>query len=376
METNQEIIKLRNQIDNFDSQMLTIINQRAYLAQKIGHIKANHHLPVLNPEREKTILDNILKANAGPIKDKNLIAIWSEIMSACRAIEANIQVAFLGPVGTFSEQAMFGYFGNAIDGVAAANIDEAFKMVETEQTQFAIVPIENSTEGAVSRTLDLLLSTSCCIVGEIILHINHHLLSQHHNVEQAFANAKIIAAHPQALAQCQQFLNNHASLRYLERQAVASNALAAQMAQKNSSILAIASEQAANAYQLNKTCQYIQDETNNRTRFVVLGHDMAAVSGHDQTSLIFSICNEVGSILKAIAPLEKYGVSMSRLQSRPARQDTFQYEQRDKQNNKEWEYHFLVDIDGHIQQDNVAQAISEVKKNVRFFKCLGSYAKL
>jgi chorismate mutase / prephenate dehydratase len=369
MQLTQEIIQLRDQIDDFDQKILQLINQRANLAKKIGHIKADSKLPVLNPERERIVLDNILKSNAGPIGDNSLIAIWLEIMSACRAIENNMQVAFLGPSGTFSEQAMFGYFGQSIVGIAATSIDETFKMVETHQTHFAIAPIENSTEGGVSRTLDLLLSTSCKIVGEIIIQVQHHLLSKVSNVDHAYKSAKIIAAHPQALAQCQQFLNNHASLRSLERQAVASNALAAQMAQKDESILAIASEQAANTFQLHKIYQHIQDEANNRTRFIILGHDAPPPCGHDQTSLVFSICNEAGSILKAIEPFKKYDVSMSRLQSRPAKQTLMQ-------NNKDWEYYFLVDIDGHIQSPHIAQAIEEVKQNVRFFKCLGSYAKV
>ncbi|MFM2343933.1 MAG: hypothetical protein RLZZ210_542 [Pseudomonadota bacterium] len=368
MELDEQILPMRTQIDAIDKQILSLLNRRASLAQEIGEIKEKHNAPIFKPEREKAIMQSLEKSNAGPLTNTSVSNIWREIISACRSLEGESSVAFLGPNGTFSEQAMFSYFGKHTRGIACSSIDDVFKTIETNQTQFAIVPIENSTEGAVSRTLDLLLGTSVRIIGEVIIGISHHLLSQHSDFKQAIANAKIIGAHPQALAQCQQFLNSNTQLRNLERKAMASNALAAELATQDETILAIASEQAAQQYHLYKVKQHIQDEVNNRTRFIILGNSTPPPSGNDQTSLMFSIYNEVGSILKAITPFTKYGVSMSRLQSRPAKQQTTQ--------SKDWEYHFVVDIDGHIEDSRVAKALEEVKQNVKFLKWLGSYAKI
>ncbi len=368
MELDEQILPMRTQIDAIDKQILSLLNRRASLAQEIGEIKEKNNAPVFKPEREKAIMHSLEKSNAGPLTDISIGNIWREIISACRSLEGESNVAFLGPSGTFSEQAMFSYFGKYTRGISCSNIDDVFKTIETNQTQFAIVPIENSSEGSVSRTLDLLLGTSVKIIGEVIIGITHHLLSQHIDFKQAITHARVIGAHPQALAQCQQFLNSNPQLRNLERKAMASNALAAELAAHDQTILAIAGEQAAQQYHLYKVKQHIQDEINNRTRFIVLGHNSPPPSGNDQTSLMFSIYNEAGSILKAIAPFGKYGVSMSRLQSRPAKQKT--------SHSKDWEYHFAVDIDGHIEDVRISEALEEVKQNVKFLKWLGSYAKI
>jgi chorismate mutase/prephenate dehydratase len=362
----EKILPFRIQIDAIDKEILSLLNKRAKLAQEIGHIKNEFKAPVFKPEREKMIVKSLEQENAGPLTHISIQSIWREIMSACRSLEEENRVAFLGPAGTFSEQAMFTYFGLQTHGFACTNIDEVFRAIETKQTKFAILPIENSTEGAVSRTLDLLFNTSCYIIGEVIIDINHQLLSKISQPKEAMTKAKVIVAHPQALAQCQIFLNSNPELKNLERRAVESNAYAAELSMHDETILAIAGEQAANEYGLFKIKQHIQDEINNRTRFIILGNDKTNSTGLDQTSIMFAIKNEVGAIVKAVAPFSKYEVSMSRLQSRPAKQTG---------NTREWEYHFLVDIDGHINDEKVAKALEEVKQNTKFFKWLGSYTK-
>jgi len=368
MEIDEQIIPMRTQIDAIDKQILSLLSRRASLAQQIGEIKEKNNIAVFKPDRERAILQALEHSNSGPLSNSSINNIWREIISACRALEGESKVAFLGPNGTFSEQAMFGYFGRNAKGMPCSSIDEVFRVIETNQTHFAIVPIENSTEGAVSRTLDLLLNTSAYIIGELVIGITHHLLSQHNDFKKAINAAAIIGAHPQALAQCQHFLNSNPLLKNLERRAMSSNAYAAELAAQDETILAIASEQAATEYHLFKIKQHIQDEANNRTRFIILGHHKTPSTGNDQTSLMIGIPNEVGAIVKAIMPFSKFGVSMSRLQSRPAKHQTT--------SSKDWEYHFLIDIDGHIEDIRVMKAIEEVKQNSKFIKWLGSYAKI
>ncbi len=366
-DVQQQIQPLRTEIDKIDQKILSLISDRAKLAQKIGEIKQNYNEPIFKPEREKAILKSLQENNNGPLTNLSLYTIWKEIISACRSLEKDSRVAFLGPNGTFSQQAMCNYFGNNTNGVPCFSIDEVFKTLESRQAEFAIVPIENSNEGPVNRTIDLLLHTQSSIIGEIVLDVEHNLLSKYDDINLALSKSKIIAAHPQALAQCQNFFNNHPHLQNLERKAMASNALAAQLASQDETVLAVASGQAGNEYNLHSIKQSIQDDQNNRTRFIILGFSKTLPSGNDQTSLIISTYNEVGSIAKAIVPFSKFGLSMSRLQSRPAKNES--------KNSKEWEYNFLIDIEGHIDDEIVAQAVKEVEFGCKMVKVLGSYVK-
>jgi chorismate mutase / prephenate dehydratase len=376
----QDISPLREQIDLIDNQLLSLISYRANLANQIGDIKSKYNAPIFKPDRERAIFRSLENKNKGPLSNADITNIWREIISSCRGLEGKLKIAFLGPNGTFSEQAMQSYFGKTSQGLPCLSIDDVFRTIDTEQVKHAVVPIENSTEGAVSRTLDLLIISPSKIIGEIIIGVNHNLLSTHSDFKKALNSAKAICAHPQALAQCQVFLNNTPQLKNLERRAVSSNALAAQMAAEDDSILAIASDYAANEYGIHIIKQYIQDEVNNRTRFIVLGNEYAERTGSDQTSIMLSINNETGAILKAISPFAKYNVSMSRLQSRPVKlsiEEQAKFTSNPNFNaNNSWEYYFLIDIDGHIDDYSVKKALDEVKSNVKFFKCLGSYAKI
>ena len=353
---DQRLTPLRAQIDAIDQELLELLSKRAKAAQEVGHIKNESSAPIFRPERENQVIQNVLQKNPGPLLADGLASIWREIMSACRALESKQTIAYLGPTGTFSEQAAHQFFGQSISGLPCVSLDEVFKAVEKGAATFGVVPVENSSEGAVSRTLDLLLESPLQISGEVVLPIRHHLLTKHGSLD----GVKTVCAHAQALAQCQQWLSVHAP--QLQRQAVSSNAEAARMASKDSSIAAIAGEPAQLAYGLQIVSAQIQDDPNNRTRFVVIGQYACQPCGQDQTSLVLSVANQPGAVHHLLGPLAKHGVSMTRFESRPARKGS-------------WEYHFYIDIEGHASDAKVATAITELKSIAAFYKNLGSYPR-
>lgn len=349
-----KLTPLREQIDAIDAQILALLSRRAELAQEVGHVKAETNAPVFRPEREAQVLRGVAQRNPGPLKGAEVQTIFREIMSACRSLEKRVTVAYLGPSGTFSEQAVYQQFGSAVEGLPCISIDEVFRATEAGTADFGVVPIENSSEGAVNRTLDLMLGTTTIISGEISIPVHHSLMTK----TGAMEGVTVVCAHSQALAQCQVWLNQHYPA--LERRAVASNAEAAVMASKDASIAAIASEMAGEQYKLGVVNGHIQDDPHNRTRFAVIGHLQTNPSGADQTSLVLAVPNKAGAVYNLLAPLAVNGVSMTRFESRPARIGT-------------WEYYFYVDIEGHVQNPAVAKALVELKDNAAFFKVLGSY---
>ena len=352
--SDNKLLPLRHQIDAIDAQILDLLNQRARVAQEVGHVKAETNAPVFRPEREAQVLRAMAKANHGPLQDEDVQLIFREIMSACRALERRVVVAFLGPVGTFSEQAVYKQFGRSIEVLPCISIDEVFRATEAGTADFGIVPIENSTEGAVNRTLDLLLHTSLSISGELAIAVQHSLMSKSGNLD----GVTRICAHSQALAQCQTWLNQH--YPHIERHAVASNAEAAKMASSDHSIAAIASEIAGMQYDLEIISAHIQDDPHNRTRFAVIGRLQTTPSGKDQTSLVLAVPNKAGAMYHLLSPLSQHGVSMTRFESRPARTGN-------------WEYYFYVDVEGHVMDDKVAAAMADLYESAAFFKILGSY---
>jgi chorismate mutase/prephenate dehydratase len=345
---------LREQIDAIDKQILDLLNRRARVAQDVGHLKAETNAPVFRPEREAQVLRNVAERNPGPLDGTDVQTIFREIMSACRALEKRVTVAYLGPAGTFSEQAVYQQFGHAVEGMPCASIDEVFRAAEAGTADFGVVPVENSSEGAINRTLDLLLQTTLAISGELSIPVHHSLMSKAGSMD----GITRICAHSQALAQCQVWLNQH--YPNIERQAVASNGEAARIAGEDSTAAAIAGEIAGQKYNLQVVNAHIQDDPHNRTRFAVVGRLQTAPSGKDQTSLVLSVPNKAGAVYNLLAPLARHGVSMTRFESRPARMGT-------------WEYYFYVDVEGHAQDDKVAKALAELKENAAFFKILGSY---
>ena len=342
---------LREQIDAIDAQVLALINQRAQHAQTIGQLKNG---TVYRPEREAQVLTRIKKINAGPLSDETAARLFREIMSACLALEKPLSVAYLGPQGTFSQAAAVKQFGHAAQTTPCASIDEVFRVVNAGAADYGIVPVENSTEGAVNRTLDLLQDTPLKICGEVDLRIHHYLLRKVVGLD----GVKVIYSHGQSLAQCHEWLNRH--LPSVPRVQVTSNAEAARMAAADKSALAIAGELAAEIYGLHCLFEHIEDEPNNTTRFLVLGLHDVGVSGNDKTSLLMSARNLPGAILELLQPFARHGVSLTKLESRPADSGL-------------WEYVFFVDVEGHRDTPAVAAALAELKDKAALLKLLGSY---
>ncbi len=348
---SDELKKLRASIDALDQQMLELVNRRAAHAHSIGQLKNGI---VYRPEREAQILRRIKEANPGPLSDETVTRLFREIMSACLALEKPMAVTYLGPQGTFSEAAAIKHFGHAANAIACTSIDEVMHKVEAGEVDYAVTPVENSTEGAVGRTLDLMLATPLKICGEVILRVHQHLLRK----TTGLKNIKRIYSHTQSFAQCHEWLNSN--LDDVQRVQVASNAEAARLASKDKGSCAIAGEMAAERYGLNILARNIEDEPNNTTRFWILGVHDAAPSGKDKTSLVMSSKNVPGAVHQLLTPLARYGVSMSKLESRPSRTGL-------------WEYVFFVDIEGHRQEENVAKALAELGEKAAFMKILGSY---
>ena len=343
---------IRRKIDVLDARLVKLISARAKIAQQVGRIK-NGAL-VYRPEREAQVLRRVSDLNPGPMPSTSMRRIYVEIMSACRALEDKLAVAYLGPEGTFSQDAATRHFGGSIAAYSCTTIDEVFKHVETATTGYGVVPVENSTDGAIGRTLDLLLTTPARVCGEIMLPVRQCLMSRAKN----YAGIKKIYSHAQSLAQCQHWLARH--LPGAERIAVVSNAEAARMASSEAHAGAIASQTASILYKLNLLARNIQDEARNITRFLVLAREDVAPSGHDKTSLIMSARNVPGAMESLLSPLAKNNVSMTRLESRPARTGR-------------WEYLFYLDIEGHAHEAREARALAEIETKASFLKILGSY---
>ena len=355
---DEQLADLRVQIDALDRELLSLINRRARLAHAVGEVKKIDGSPVFRPDRENQVIERVMGANPGPLLPTSIGPIWREIMSACRALEAPQRVAFLGPVGTFTELAMFQYFGSSIEPIACASFDEIFRATASGSADFGVIPIENSTEGIVARTLDLLLESDLTIMGETSLAIQHNLLRK----DPGRDGIRVVAAHPQALAQCQGWLSQN--LPHAERRAVASNAEGARLAAEDASVAALASERAASMFGLHVVQQAVQDEAHNRTRFFVVTradrHLPAGPTGRDCISLAVSVPNQPGAVHDMLVPLKHHGVSMNRIESRPARSG-------------QWEYVFFIDVVGHPDTPNVAAALQALRAQVSFIKVLGSY---
>ena len=326
--------------------------------RRVGELKGATGTAVFRPERENLILERAASLSRnfdGPAGK----AIFREIISSCRALERTTTVAYLGPAGTFSEMAVLRQFGSSVEARPCSTIAEVFRMTENSRTDFGVVPVENSTQGTVAVTLDLLLDTSLTIVGEVSIPIIHNLLTRSGDLSKV----KTVMAHPQALAQCREWLSTH--LPGARQVSCSSNAEGARIASEDDSVGAIASHRAAELYQLGIAGEGIQDWAGNRTRFLVLGHHPTHRSpepGKDKTTFEFSMVNKAGALFEGLEPLARHGVSMTHLESRPAR-------------NGAWEYNFFVDVEGHIEDEAVKKALTEIKAETAVFKFLGSYPK-
>ena len=342
----------RAAIDALDGEILQRLSARARHAHAIGALKGG--AGAYRPERETQVIARLHARNAGPLPNAAVTAVFREIMSGCRALEQTLRIAYLGPAGTFSHAAVAKHFGTMVDAVPLPTFDDIFRAVSSGQTDYAVVPVENSTEGAVGRTLDLMCTTDLSICGEVKLRVAQNLLSNAGSI----AAVTRVYSHGQSLAQCVQWLAQH--LPGVPRIAVASNAEAARLAAAEPDAAAIAGENAGAIYGLATLAPHIEDEPNNTTRFWVLGRQQPAPSGKDETSLVMSCPNRPGAVYELLEPLARHGVSMSRFESRPARTGL-------------WEYLFFVDVVGHRDDPRLAQALDELARKAPFLKLLGSY---
>jgi chorismate mutase/prephenate dehydratase len=344
---------LRQEIDALDRTLIENLSARAALARRVGQLKVGQ---MYRPEREAQVLRRIMAQNRGPLSDETMARLFREIMSACLAVERPITVAYLGPPGTFSEKAAVRHFGMEAATLPCPTIDEVYRGVESGAADFGVVPVENSTEGAVGRSLDLMPGTSLKVCGEVLVRIHQNLMAA--NSAIAFGDIARVYSHGQSLAQCHEWLN--LNLPKAERIQVSSNAEAARRASDDATGAAVAGDSAAAHYKLNILATNIEDEPNNTTRFLVLGDYAPQPSGRDKTSLVLSARNVAGAVYRMLTPFAERGVSMSKFESRPSKAAI-------------WEYLFFVDIEGHRDDANVASALEEVRNIAGYVKVLGSY---
>lgn len=349
---------IRKNIDVVDQKIQTLISERAQLAQQVADVKlAQGEDPVFyRPEREAEVLREVVARNQGPLSGEEMARLFREIMSACLALEQPLQVAFLGPEGTFTQAAALKHFGGSVNTVPMAAIGEVFREVESGAVNYGVVPVENSTEGVVNHTLDMFMQSSLTICGEVDLRVHHHLLGK--GAERS--RLKRIYSHQQSLAQCREWLDTH--LPGVERVSVSSNAEAARRVANEENVAAIASDIAAEIYELDILDANIEDNPDNTTRFLIIGRQLATPSSDDKTSLLVYAPNKPGALHQLLQPFADNSISMSRIESRPSRLAN-------------WEYVFFIDINGHVDDEKVTRCLDTLRNEVAMLKVLGSYPR-
>jgi chorismate mutase / prephenate dehydratase len=353
------IDSIRDRIDDIDRRIHELLNERAQFAQQVGNSKRSAGLSTADfykPEREAQVLRQALERNKGPLRNEEIARLFREIMSACLAQQEPLKVAFLGPEGTFSQQAVLKHFGHSVRALPLTSIGEVFEEVQAGHADFGIVPIENSTEGTVNNTLDMFLSSPLKICGEVELRIHQHVMGRMHGLEKIVR----ICSHQQSLAQCRQWLDEY--LPNAERVPVSSNAEAARRARDEDCTAAIAGQAAAEIYGLNIIVPEIEDTPDNSTRFLVIGRKLFSASGNDKTTLLVSAGNtqSPGALHRLLGPLAEHGISMTRIESRPSRRG-------------KWDYVFFIDVVGHAEQHPLSTALAQLKEQTSLFRVLGSY---
>ena len=351
---------LRADIDAVDEQLHALLNQRARLAQRAGISKHEdgHTVDFYRPEREAEVLRRVLERNPGPLRNEEVVRLFREIMSACLAQEEPLKVAFLGPEGTFTQQAVLRHFGHSVRALALPTVDEVFQEVEAGNADFGVVAIENSSEGTITNTLDRFLTSPLHICGEVELRIHHCLMGKMDALERVLR----VCSHGQALAQCRGWLDEH--LPDAERVPVPSNAEGARRARDEHGSAAIAGETAAEVYGLNILVREIEDRADNTTRFLVVGRKLLRSSGADRTTLLLTYgdTSSPGALYRLLEPLAKHGINMTRIESRPSRR-------------RKWDYVFFIDVEGHAEDARLRKALAALKKRASLFRVLGSYPR-
>jgi chorismate mutase/prephenate dehydratase len=356
LQNKKSINKLRQEIDAVDDRLLELLNQRASLVIEVGRLKSAKKDDFHVPSREREIYDRLTAGNAGPFPNEGLKSVFREIISASLALEAPMKVAFFGPKATFTHQAAMQQFGLSAELVPQKSIPAVFEEVEKGRAQYGVVPVENSTEGMVSHTLDMFMESELKINAEVMLEIHHFLLSR----TGRFEDIKKVYSHIQPIAQCRNWLaENLPNVPVVD---VASTATAAQIVSEDYTAAAIAGEPAASMYDLKIVRERIEDQVNNFTRFLIISRKMADSSGSDKTSLMFSVKDEVGILYRMLEPFAKRGINLSKIESRPLKK-------------KAWEYIFFLDLMGHISDPMIADAVQELKQCCQFVKVLGSYPR-
>ena len=360
MPAKLDLADVRRKIDTVDEKIHGLLNDRARLAQLVGISKTKEGRTVdfYKPEREAQVLRMARERNNGPLRDEEVLRLFREIMSACLAQQEPLKVAFLGPEGTFTQAAVLTHFGHSVRALALVSIEEVFSEVEAGNADFGVVPIENSTEGTVNHTLDRLIASPLTICGEVELRVQHSLMG----LMSSLGRIVRICSHPQALAQCRTWLDDH--LPSVERVPVSSNAEGARRARDEKGTAAIAGDTAAEVYGLRVLASQIEDQADNSTRFLVLGRKLFSPSGEDRTTLLVSVGNtdSPGALQRLLEPLAEHRVSLTRIESRPSRR-------------KKWDYVFFIDVEGHCEDPHVKQALDALKKRASLFRVLGSYPR-
>jgi len=356
-----DLAAIRKRINEVDERIQALINERATIAQQVGVAKGELGSAVdyYRPEREAEVLRGVLERNAGPMRDAEMLRLFREIMSACLAQQEPLKVGFLGPEGTFTQTAVFKHFGHSVRALPFHTIDECFQEVECGAADFAVVPIENSTEGSVNNTLDMFLTSPLKIAGEIELKIEQHLMGKMAGLE----NIQRICAHEQSLAQCRGWLREY--LPHVELIGMSSNAAGARRARDEEGTAAIGPGVAADVYELKIMVNNVEDRPDNATRFLVVGRNLLAASGLDKTTILVSTSDTAGGagvLHNLLQPLAEHGVSMTRIESRPSRR-------------KNWDYVFFIDIEGHAEESPVREALEKLERTSSLFRVLGAYPK-
>ena len=358
MSQEEQLKAIRERIDALDLEILRLISERAECAQEVARIKleGGGEAHFYRPEREAQVLRSVMEKNQGPLSDEEVARLFREVMSACLALEQPLTIAYLGPEGTFTQEASLKHFGHSVSTMAMDTIDHVFREVEAGVCNYGVVPIENSTEGVVSHTLDMFMQSPLQVCGEVELRIHQNLLGKMDSLDQV----KRIYSHQQSLAQCREWLDTN--LPGIERIPVNSNAEAARLAAREEGSAAIAGEGAAATYELNRLARNIEDHPENTTRFLIIGKQVVPASGQDKTSLLVSTPNQSGSLYKLLKPLADNDVSMTRIESRPS-------------HCANWEYVFFLDLQGHQDDEKVSVALEALSKEADLLKILGSYPR-
>ena len=356
MTAEEKIRDVRQKIERLDEKILQLLNERARIVQEVGRVKAENNMDPYVPQREEQILQRLRLTNSGPFPEHAIPPVFREIISACRSLETELTVVYLGPAGTHTHLASTRHFGTSVRVLPKENIQAIFEAVEGEKADFGVAPIENSTEGSVDQTLDLLMDSQVKICGEVLLKVSHDLLSQAANPE----DLQLITSHPQALGQCRQWLGQHYPRVPLVE--AVSTAKAAERAAGDRTVGAIATALAGQLYGLKVIASQIEDHSQNYTRFLVLGRKICGPTGKDKTSVLFFISHVPGSLYGALDAFSKKGVNLTKIESRPIK-------------GRPWEYVFFVDFEGHAEDPTIVEAMTELQKNTLFMKLLGSYPR-